>query len=161
MAWARPRCTNKQSGLSRCRLLRAEACLPPSPSQWALRRFFDPDVNRSVEPDATKMGRILTRYNNRGAGRRSRDAFWLEFIVMDENFGREGCRSQKGQKMLQRQLPVMDTSRTVIGVDSREQGMEATPGIEPGFADLQSAASPLRHVASREWEKYPTSGWRL
>ena len=26
--------------------------------------------------------------------------------------------------------------------------MEATPGIEPGFADLQSAASPLRHVAS-------------
>jgi hypothetical protein len=107
------------------------------------------------------MGRILTRYNNRGAGRRSRDAFWLEFIVMDENFGREGCRSQKGQKMLQRQLPVMDTSRTVIGVDSREQGMEATPGIEPGFADLQSAASPLRHVASREWEKYPTSGWRL
>jgi hypothetical protein len=27
--------------------------------------------------------------------------------------------------------------------------MEATPGIEPGFADLQSAASPLRHVASR------------
>lgn len=26
--------------------------------------------------------------------------------------------------------------------------MEATPGIEPGYADLQSAASPLRHVAS-------------
>ena len=26
--------------------------------------------------------------------------------------------------------------------------MEATPGIEPGFTDLQSAASPLRHVAS-------------
>jgi hypothetical protein len=25
--------------------------------------------------------------------------------------------------------------------------MEATPGIEPGYADLQSAASPLRHVA--------------
>jgi|KBSMisStaDraftv2_1062788.scaffolds.fasta_scaffold83942_1 hypothetical protein len=25
--------------------------------------------------------------------------------------------------------------------------LEATPGIEPGFADLQSAASPLRHVA--------------
>jgi hypothetical protein len=28
--------------------------------------------------------------------------------------------------------------------------MEATPGIEPGCADLQSAASPLRHVASIE-----------
>lgn len=27
--------------------------------------------------------------------------------------------------------------------------MEATPGIEPGYADLQSAASPLRHVASK------------
>lgn len=27
--------------------------------------------------------------------------------------------------------------------------LEATPGIEPGYADLQSAASPLRHVASR------------
>ena len=26
--------------------------------------------------------------------------------------------------------------------------LEATPGIEPGYADLQSAASPLRHVAS-------------
>ena len=26
-------------------------------------------------------------------------------------------------------------------------GLEATPGIEPGCADLQSAASPLRHVA--------------
>ena len=25
--------------------------------------------------------------------------------------------------------------------------MEATPGIEPGYTDLQSAASPLRHVA--------------
>ena len=25
--------------------------------------------------------------------------------------------------------------------------LEATPGIEPGYADLQSAASPLRHVA--------------
>jgi hypothetical protein len=27
------------------------------------------------------------------------------------------------------------------------QRVEATPGIEPGCADLQSAASPLRHVA--------------
>ncbi len=26
--------------------------------------------------------------------------------------------------------------------------MEATPGIEPGYTDLQSAASPLRHVAN-------------
>ena len=25
--------------------------------------------------------------------------------------------------------------------------LEATPGIEPGYTDLQSAASPLRHVA--------------
>ena len=29
----------------------------------------------------------------------------------------------------------------------RERRLEATPGIEPGFTDLQSAASPLRHVA--------------
>jgi hypothetical protein len=28
-----------------------------------------------------------------------------------------------------------------------EEQVEATPGIEPGYADLQSAASPLRHVA--------------
>ncbi len=27
------------------------------------------------------------------------------------------------------------------------KSLEATPGIEPGCADLQSAASPLRHVA--------------
>ena len=27
--------------------------------------------------------------------------------------------------------------------------LEATPGIEPGCADLQSATSPLRHVAVR------------
>ena len=25
--------------------------------------------------------------------------------------------------------------------------LEASPGIEPGYADLQSAASPLRHEA--------------
>jgi hypothetical protein len=25
--------------------------------------------------------------------------------------------------------------------------VEASPGIEPGYADLQSAASPLRHEA--------------
>ena len=30
----------------------------------------------------------------------------------------------------------------------RQKSLEATPGIEPGCADLQSAASPLRHVAS-------------
>jgi hypothetical protein len=29
----------------------------------------------------------------------------------------------------------------------RQKRVEATPGIEPGYADLQSAASPLRHVA--------------
>jgi hypothetical protein len=28
--------------------------------------------------------------------------------------------------------------------------LEATPGIEPGYTDLQSAASPLRHVANRQ-----------
>jgi hypothetical protein len=28
------------------------------------------------------------------------------------------------------------------------KGLEATPGIEPGCADLQSATSPLRHVAN-------------
>ena len=27
--------------------------------------------------------------------------------------------------------------------------LEASPGIEPGYADLQSAASPLRHEAVR------------
>ena len=30
----------------------------------------------------------------------------------------------------------------------RGKVLEATPGIEPGYTDLQSAASPLRHVAS-------------
>ena len=28
-----------------------------------------------------------------------------------------------------------------------EKKLEASPGIEPGYADLQSAASPLRHEA--------------
>ena len=32
--------------------------------------------------------------------------------------------------------------------------LEATPGIEPGCADLQSAASPLRHVAPSGAELY-------
>ncbi len=31
--------------------------------------------------------------------------------------------------------------------NSLEPLLEATPGIEPGYADLQSDASPLRHVA--------------
>ena len=30
---------------------------------------------------------------------------------------------------------------------AKKSEVEATPGIEPGYADLQSAASPLRHVA--------------
>jgi uncharacterized membrane protein YkvA (DUF1232 family) len=35
-----------------------------------------------------------------------------------------------------------------VGAEFSIEIMEATPGIEPGYADLQSAASPLRHVAS-------------
>ena len=31
----------------------------------------------------------------------------------------------------------------------RLENLEATEGIEPPYTDLQSAASPLRHVASR------------
>ena len=30
--------------------------------------------------------------------------------------------------------------------------LEAAPGIEPGYTDLQSAASPLRHAAIRKCE---------
>jgi hypothetical protein len=30
-----------------------------------------------------------------------------------------------------------------------KKGMEASPGIEPGYEDLQSSASPLRHEAIR------------
>jgi len=48
------------------------------------------------------------------------------------------------------------TSRLRTGVEdaevwlevSKSGKLEATPGIEPGYADLQSDASPLRHVAS-------------
>jgi hypothetical protein len=29
--------------------------------------------------------------------------------------------------------------------------LEASPGIEPGYKDLQSSASPLRHEASRRF----------
>ena len=39
--------------------------------------------------------------------------------------------------------------------------VEATPGIEPGFADLQSAASPLRHQAAggaANWAGVPKGG---
>ena len=35
----------------------------------------------------------------------------------------------------------------------RWKRLEASPGIEPGFADLQSAASPLRHEASAAAQK--------
>jgi hypothetical protein len=41
------------------------------------------------------------------------------------------------------ELPKVDFGGTIAG-----ERLEATPGIEPGFTDLQSAASPLRHVAS-------------
>ena len=35
------------------------------------------------------------------------------------------------------------------------RGMEATPGIEPGYTALQAAASPLRHVANfQEGRRY-------
>src|SRR5512145_859441 len=39
--------------------------------------------------------------------------------------------------------------------------LEATPGIEPGCTDLQSAASPLRHVASLGGARDPVTRWRL
>src|SRR5689334_12290614 len=39
---------------------------------------------------------------------------------------------------------------------AEQRRLEATPGIEPGYADLQSAASPLRHVA-----KLVSSGRRV
>src|SRR5262249_32341869 len=40
--------------------------------------------------------------------------------------------------------------------------VEATPGIEPGCADLQSAASPLRHVApcGAEHVSWAVPGWQ-
>ena len=39
--------------------------------------------------------------------------------------------------------------------------LEASPGIEPGYKDLQSSASPLRHEASRgriiePWQPFRT-----
>jgi hypothetical protein len=37
--------------------------------------------------------------------------------------------------------------------------LEASPGIEPGYKDLQSSASPLRHEASRA--RYLSRGERL
>jgi hypothetical protein len=62
-------------------------------------------------------------------------------------------------------------SRTVPLIVSKEDfaRLEATPGIEPGFTDLQSAASPLRHVAfsvplERRWHchlPYSLPAWQL
>ena len=53
--------------------------------------------------------------------------------------------------------PKVDVAREVVEAVVRKLpaalkgvGLEATPGIEPGCADLQSAASPLRHVANLE-----------
>ena len=40
-----------------------------------------------------------------------------------------------------------DLSSLWKGLDRLRNVLEATPGIEPGYADLQSATSPLRHVA--------------
>ena len=40
-----------------------------------------------------------------------------------------------------------------------EEKLEATPGIEPGYTDLQSAASPLRHVAPVSAGNYREIGW--
>ena len=44
---------------------------------------------------------------------------------------------------------ILGKSRNIlVGEQKRgEPELEATPGIEPGCTDLQSAASPLRHVA--------------
>src|SRR5690349_4058819 len=55
--------------------------------------------------------------------------------------------------------PVLFLQRTA----AIQKKMEATPGIEPGYADLQSAASPLRHVALLEigrWNSVAASSRR-
>ena len=41
-------------------------------------------------------------------------------------------------------------------------GLEATPGIEPGYTALQAAASPLRHVADfQKGRRYVAQTGRL
>ena len=45
---------------------------------------------------------------------------------------------------------VTPLQRSADSPENAEKYVEATPGIEPGYADLQSAASPLRHVALLE-----------
>jgi hypothetical protein len=37
--------------------------------------------------------------------------------------------------------------------------LEASPGIEPGYTDLQSAASPLRHEAFSTQKQ--AGGWAM
>src|SRR5262245_11012480 len=81
-----------------------------------------------------------------------------------------GCRL-KGFGLLRTGIrtvwpPVPRSSRVPLLARSKKTRIfggfgEATPGIEPGCADLQSAASPLRHVAPRrEHVSCAVSAWQ-
>ncbi len=51
-----------------------------------------------------------------------------------------GCLLKVNKRLRPGKVPV---------IYPQDEFMEATPGIEPGYAVLQTAASPLRHVAER------------
>ena len=54
---------------------------------------------------------------------------------------RKVCLLYKGM------IPSFACQQRTNEINDFRRPLEATPGIEPGYADLQSDASPLRHVA--------------
>ena len=54
---------------------------------------------------------------------------------------RERAESDEGDDIVIKSGPANAAKKPAL------QKMEASPGIEPGYADLQSATSPLRHEA--------------
>lgn len=74
--------------------------------------------------------------------------FFKEFPCQEKASHRKSQASKHRQNgSLQRLGHCPESFCCVDCAGGRSDHLEATPGIEPGYTDLQSAASPLRHVA--------------
>ena len=119
-----------------------------------------------LDPDqGCRSGTGALRFRGGTAAVWKRGEFWTEDALLGQ--GASQTAGRRSEKMAPRAGFEPATNRLTAGCSTTELPgntprritkdaaiakhccgkLEATPGIEPGYADLQSAASPLRHVA--------------
>ncbi len=87
--------------------------------------------------------RIKKRRENRSPAEALGDGGCLQ-----KKTGSNSSRMVNGTLTACRNLPGRRSGSVCHALSRIHEGLEAPPGIEPGYKDLQSSASPLRHRAS-------------